>query len=230
MKREAATKIAEETQNSYNNMAKEFSDSRVRFWDELAYLAEHIVYDDRVLDIGCGNGRFSPLVLERQALYEGIDYSEGLINEARKKFPELSFCVGNATALPYEDGSFDIAFSFAVVHHIPSTLLRKRFILEALRVLRPGGKFIITAWDIWAPRYYASILSHSLLSVFRKNTLDFADTLLTFGKQKHPRYVHAFTVRELHKLLTKGGFTIIGEEVVARKSGQKNIIVIAQKN
>ena len=158
MKREDATKIANETQNSYDLMAREFSDSRARFWDELSFLAQHIERDDHVLDIGCGNGRFMPLVSERHAQYAGIDYSQGLINEAKRISPEGDFHVADATALPFEDNNFDIAYSFAVIHHIPSAEGRRKFATEALRVLHPGGKLVLTAWNLWSQKYFFKLL------------------------------------------------------------------------
>ena len=107
------------TKDSYNDMAGEFSASRARFWEELAYLAEHATPGMRVLDIGCGNGRFYPLLKERSVDYVGLDNSRGLLEEARKSHPEVLFEEGDATALPFPNKSIDIAFSFATIHHIP---------------------------------------------------------------------------------------------------------------
>ncbi len=229
MKREVAQNIANETQKSYDAMAREFSDSRARFWDELAFLALEIKAGDHVLDMGCGNGRFAPLAVACEASYVGLDYSRGLITEAERKFPEQAFTVGDATSLPFPDSSFDIVFSFAVIHHIPSKAMRKQFIAEAFRALRPGGKFIFTAWDLWSPQYMGKIVVSALSSLLGKDNLDMGDVMLTFGKQKHPRYVHACTVREMCLLLTACGFRIISSERIARKSGQKNIVIVAQR-
>lgn len=229
MQKEAATHIAKETQQSYERMAKEFSASRARFWDELAFLAEHIRHDDHVLDIGCGNGRFAPLVTLRHAHYDGLDYSAGLINEAQIKYPDLAFTEGSATALPFSDNSFDIAYAFAVIHHVPSRSARAQFVAEAARVLHPTGKLIITAWDLWSPQYFMHILMCAVQSLLGKNNLDVGDVMLSFGKEKWPRYVHAFTLRELSSLLSQNGFIILGSEKISRKSGQTNIVVVAQK-
>jgi ubiquinone/menaquinone biosynthesis C-methylase UbiE len=229
MHKNIAQKIARETNESYNKMAKEFSDTRAQFWDELAFLAEHIERDDHVLDIGCGNGRFAPLVSARHAHYDGLDYSAGLIAEAKHKFPEHAFATGDATALPFPDNSFDIAFSFAVIHHIPSRELRKQFITEAFRVLHPGSKFILTAWNLWTAKHFAQLFTSAVESLIGKNTLDVCDVMLTFGKQKHQRYVHACTKREIATLLHECGFAVVAMDTIARKSGEQNIIVVAQK-
>ena len=210
-------------------MAVEFSHTRAQFWEELIFLADHIERDDHVLDIGSGNGRFFPLVRERHAQYTGVDYAEGLVREAKKKFPEGNFQIADATALPFPDNSFDIAYSFAVIHHIPSKELRTQFITEARRVLHPHGKLILTAWDLWSPKYFSKLLVSALNSLLKKNSLDVGDVMLTFGKNKRPRYVHACTTRELKTLLHKNGFRILGIDRIARKSGEQNIVLVAER-
>ena len=114
-----ALSVLEDNKASYDRMAKEFSATRGSFWEELTFLKEHATPKMRVLDIGCGNGRFYPVVNERQVAYTGVDNSKGLLDEARKKWSGAKFVEGDATALPFEDGAFDIAYSFAALHHIP---------------------------------------------------------------------------------------------------------------
>lgn len=229
MQREDARKIAEETRKTYDTVAGEFSASRATFWGELVFLAKHISRDDRVLDIGCGNGRFFPLVNERHAQYTGIDYSEKLVSVARQLHPEGQFVVGDALALPFPDNTFDIVYSFAAIHHIPSKELRTQFVREAARVLHPGGTFILTAWKLWTPRHFGELLMTALKSNLGRTALDAGDLMLTFGKNKEPRYLHAFTERELSKLLTKNGFGVVSMGIISRPSGEKNIVVVAKK-
>lgn len=229
MKSEVAEQILKENKESYDKMAGEFSASRGKFWEELAFLAEHASAEMRALDIGCGNGRFYPLLHARDATYTGLDNSKGLLDEARRRHPEGIFALGDATALPFPDESFDIAYSFAVIHHIPSSALRKKFAAEAARVLTPGGMLIVTAWDLWSPRHFLKFLQSGIKSIFELSPLDIGDAWLTFGKEKQKRYLHAFTVRELEGLLTQNDFTIVGTEVIKRKSGEKNIVTIARK-
>ncbi len=231
MRKHVAAKILKENRQSYDNMAKEFSGTRNTFWEELAFLKEHANPDMRVLDIGCGNGRFYPIVKERKVTYTGVDNSQGLLNEARKKFPEGNFVLGDATELPFPDNTFDIAYSFAVVHHIPGKELQKVFFKEAARVLRPGGVLIITTWHLWRPRYLSRLFLQALKSLFFLSSLESGDMMHTFGKDKHPRYLHAFTERGLLRLMKKSGFNIVGSEVVGRASGsgEQNILVIARK-
>ena len=229
MEKEEAQKIAEKTRKTYDTVAGEFSASRAKFWEELAFLAEHTKSGDRVLDIGCGNGRLFPLIKERGARYTGIDYSEGLVGEARRLHPDGDFVVADAVALPFAHNAFDIAYSFATIHHIPGKELRAQFVSEAARVLRPGGTFILTAWELWGIRHAGVLLRTGLKSILRLIPLDVGDAILTFGKNRAERYVHGFTQRELSLLLAEGGFTVISIESIARPSGGKNIVVVARK-
>lgn len=212
-------------------MSEEFSSSRARFWEELTFLGEHATPGMNVLDIGCGNGRFFDVIKDRGIDYTGLDNSSGLLSEARRKHPGIRFIEGDATELPFADGAFDIAYSFAVIHHIPSRALRSRFVSEAARVLRPGNTLIITSWHLSRPKYFSKLLLSALKSIFLLSPLDVGDMMHTFGKDKHPRYLHAFTERGLRHLLSKNGFEVIGSEIAARKSGsgEENILVIARK-
>ena len=231
MKREVAEELTNETRESYDQVSREFSDSRAHFWTELEFLSEHATPGMRVLDVGCGNGRLYPVLKERQIDYTGIDYSAGLLKEAIRLHPDANFLVGDATKLPFPDKSFDIIFSFATIHHIPSKILRQKFASEAARVLRPGGTLILTAWDLWQPPRRVRYILALILNLNPFSRLDVGDMMLTFGKQKRKRYLHAFTTRALVKLLQKNNFDVVGTDVVARTSGsgQKNILVVAKQ-
>lgn len=239
MKQSKAQQILAESKASYDNMAPEFAMTRARFWEELTFLAEHAMPGMTVLDIGCGNGRFFPVLRDRHIAYVGLDNSKGLLKEAREQFPGVTFVEGDATALPFPDRSFDIAFSFATIHHIPSKALRHAFVREAARVLKPGSVFIVTAWYLFEPPYRRHVLLNALRRLIGLSKLDLGDTWLTFGKTKHPRYLHAFTVRELTRLLKANGFDVVGSDIVARtipeknrasgKPTQRNILIVARK-
>lgn len=224
-----AQKLMKETQDSYDQMSDEFSASRARFWDELEFLKDHTTHDDHVLDIGCGNGRFYPLIKERHAKYTGIDYSAKLIANAKKLHPDADFLHGNGTALPFPEHSFDIVYSFAVLHHIPSNKLRAEFVSEARRVLHPDGILVLTVWNLWRAKYFGRLLRAALGKMLGKNSFDIGDIMLTFGKEKHPRYLHAFTENELRTLLETNGFQVQGIDIIARDSKEENIVVVARK-
>ncbi len=92
----------------------------------------------RVLDLGCGSGIFSHLLSRHGMSVTGVDISPGLIDLGARLYPEVKFLVGDAEALPFEDGHFDCVFMGGLIHHFadPSALAG-----EVARLLRDGGSF-----------------------------------------------------------------------------------------
>lgn len=96
----------------------------------------------RLLEVGCGIG-IDTLRLARLGFGEvvGIDLTEVAVEVAaerarREGLAGVRFEVGNAEALPFEDGAFDLVYSFGVLHHTPGI---ERAVAEVHRVLAPGG-------------------------------------------------------------------------------------------
>jgi len=151
VKKDYAKRLREQIDRGYNDIAKEFSRTRDTFWDELRFTAEYAHSGERVLDVGCGNGRFFEEIQDKNITYTGIDSSEELINIARKKHDgqNVQFLHGDALNLPFENNQFNAVFSFAVLHHIPSGEMRAQFMSELQRVLAPNSVAVITVWNLW---------------------------------------------------------------------------------
>jgi len=92
----------------------------------------------RWLDVGCGTGAFSELILRSAApaALTGIDPSPQQIEYVRKRLPAHTFEVADAAAMPFGDGAFDVIASALVLHFIPD---RMKAFAEMKRVLAPGG-------------------------------------------------------------------------------------------
>ncbi|MEO8346402.1 MAG: class I SAM-dependent methyltransferase [Betaproteobacteria bacterium] len=103
----------------------------------------------RWLDVGCGNGAFTEMVIARCAPAEiqGIDPSEAQIAFARTRAAArmADFRLGDAMALPYADDVFDIAVMALVIFFVP---VPAQGVAEMVRVVRPGGAIAAYAWDI----------------------------------------------------------------------------------
>jgi SAM-dependent methyltransferase len=104
--------------------------------------------DVRWLDVGCGNGAFTDLVARGHAprALVGIDPSEGQLTYARTRLEGTGavFRRGDAMALPYDDGVFDIAVMALVIHFVTDPA---RAVAEMARVVRPGGTVAAYVWD-----------------------------------------------------------------------------------
>jgi ubiquinone/menaquinone biosynthesis C-methylase UbiE len=87
-----------------------------------------------VLEVGCGTGLLLERVAQFAAVAQGIDLSSGMLARARAR--GLQVAQASATALPFPDASFDVAYSFKVLAHIPDIAAVLR---EMARVVRPGG-------------------------------------------------------------------------------------------
>jgi SAM-dependent methyltransferase len=99
----------------------------------------------RWLDVGCGTGAFSELVLRHAApaSLAGIDPSREQIAYVREHVPGATFEVADSEALPFADGAFDVVASALVLHFIPD---RGRALAEMKRVLRAGGLVGAYTW------------------------------------------------------------------------------------
>jgi ubiquinone/menaquinone biosynthesis C-methylase UbiE len=71
-----------------------------------------------VLEVGCGPGDLATRILPPQVDYLGIDVDEMEIETARNRYPQLSFQVGSANALPVESNSFDLVIACEVLEHL----------------------------------------------------------------------------------------------------------------
>jgi len=93
---------------------------------------------ERILDLGCGTGTLTAEIAASGAQVVGVDRSPEMIDEARKKFPELRFEVRDARSLKFS-AEFDAVFSNAVLHWIPEAAA----VVDGVsRALKPGGRFV----------------------------------------------------------------------------------------
>ncbi len=225
MDKEYAKQLIDKTKNDYNLIAEDFSRTRSRIWPEVAFLFDDLKPNEKVLDLGCGNGRYHNLIKEKGSEYIGVDNSEKLVEIARKKYPETSFLKIDSLNLPFDKNSFDKIYSIAVLHHIPSKEFRSIFLKEARRILKPNGQIIVTVWKL--QNGLSSIFKYAFLKLVGKSKLDFGDVFEPWS-DKTERYYHLFSKRELIRLFKKSGFKI-KEVGVIEKRKRKNIYLIAQK-
>lgn len=120
--------------DAYSTWAHEgLADYRVR--QTLEQVGNH---PRRILDYGCGQGKWTPLLRDMfpDAEIVGIDISEVAIAKASQKFPQHQFLVFDGDRASLEDNGFDLVFSFHVLEHVIDVVAS---IKDIARLLRPGG-------------------------------------------------------------------------------------------
>ena len=229
MDKNYAKYLLDKTRRDYNLIAEDFSRSRDKLWEELRFLEKYVADSERVLDLGCGNGRLYELFRKKNVDYYGIDISEKLIEIAKKRYPQAKFWAVDALNLPFFDNFFDKVISIAVFHHVPSKELRARFLGEVKRVLKPGGTFILIVWNLNSFKKSLIFVKYGLGKILRRSNLDFGDAFLPWGEEIL-RYVHRFSKKELIKLLGENDFKVEKINILAREnSKESNILVVAKK-
>ncbi|MDQ3609236.1 MAG: class I SAM-dependent methyltransferase [Actinomycetota bacterium] len=114
---------------------------------EVAVGAADVQAGNRVLDVACGTGNALLAAAARGASVSGVDLAPRLVEVARDRAAragaEPDLRVGDVTALPFDDDAFDAAISvFGVIFAAPA----RDAAGELLRVVRPGGQIVVTAW------------------------------------------------------------------------------------
>ena len=155
---------------------------------------------DRVLDSCCGTGDLAIACLRAGGRVTALDFSERMLERARKKSDEIEWVEGDALALPFADGSFDAGTVGFGVRNLEDL---EKGLGELRRVLRPGGRLAIL--EITTPR--------GLLRPFYKLWLDglvpLAGKLLPGGSAYTylPASVRRFPeAKELAELMESAGF------------------------
>ena len=103
----------------------------------------------RVLDVGCGPGVMTEVVLERSGVFDGVDLSPEMISEAKEKFghlPNVRFSVGHIESIEANDNTYDQLICMAVIEYLKTP---DQALAEMARVLKPGGVAIITMPKRW---------------------------------------------------------------------------------
>ncbi len=105
--------------------------------------AGRVTTGTRLLDAGCGAGLLALLANLRGAQVSALDASPGLLAIARQRLPAADVREGDLEALPFADASFDAVAAVNSLFYAEDMVAAMR---ELVRVVRPGGRLIVTAW------------------------------------------------------------------------------------
>lgn len=187
----------------YAQVAKSFSQTRQQPWPGWFQLLEVLPSTNfSVLDIGCGNGRFGQFLSSQNVhcSYTGIDNSEELLVEARRKNPGAKILRHDLVELFLSEQELpkaDVVVCLAVLHHIPSEELRAKCIEKLTTATKANGLVIFSTWQFSSlPKLLARQKSHP--------DLEEGDYLLTWeDNQDVMRYCHLTTDEEVGRIVQK---------------------------
>lgn len=200
------TNSQDNTKQHFNETASDYDNSSDGKFVEPMYevIVNEIQKSDcgKILDVGCGNGNLFALLPDGKYELFGVDFSENMISEAKRKCgKKATFSVADAENLPFDSDSFDIIVCNASFHHYvhPDMVLS-----EMHRVLKDGGKLLI------GDPYMKSIV-RQVVNVF----IRFSDS----GDY------HIYGLDEMKKLFAKNGF----KPVSSIRTGENTAFHIAEK-
>lgn len=193
----------------------------------------------RVLDDGCGSGGMTVSIAEEAHFAVGIEPTERVVGAGPKlaverRVQNLQFVRADGHDLPFEDRSFDLALSHAVIEHVADP---PRYLRELKRVLKPGGLlFLQTAPYLspsgahlprlkWPIPYYLPLGRRAAFSFARwlgKHAPHYLDTpaegssfvtMAKRGERKEDDLLYRVTLRRLRRDIAGAGFTSVREDL-----------------
>jgi demethylmenaquinone methyltransferase/2-methoxy-6-polyprenyl-1,4-benzoquinol methylase len=155
-----------------------------------------------ILDLAAGTGSSSIVFLREGVKVVAADFSNGMLEEGRKRHPELEFVFADASSLPFADKEFDtvtISFGIRNVEKIEVALA------EMLRVLKPGGKLVV-----WEFSRIPNKALHSLYRFYLRNILPTLSALVSKTPEAYSYLAESIDAwpsqRELVKIIETAGF------------------------
>jgi SAM-dependent methyltransferase len=137
-----------------------FATGRTEIDTTLKELGDLLTARTSALDFGCGLGRLSQALAVHFDSVTGVDVAASMIEgaQARNAFPDrVSYVVNTTPTLPFDDATFDFAYSILVLQHIPPKVAAG-YISELIRVLRPGGVVVFQELSHRAPTVRNAVL------------------------------------------------------------------------
>lgn len=232
--------------NLYNKYAHDFSETRQAPWQGWIKLLPHIKKLDRlrVLDLGCGNGRFLKFLVENNITiekYTGVDSSNEMLTMADQFMDKVRL---NAHISSFElknidlekknwdkeiDGEYNLVVGFGIMHHLSTFEARKRILQDSYKFLAPSGCLILTYWQFAKYERYKK-LTVLPLELTKNYVLKENDFFLTFGPDKKAyRFCHYCDDREVLKLQEETKLKKVEDFYSDGKENDQNLYIIYQK-
>ena len=217
--------IKQDLELFYNSEAKKYAETRKKFWHEEKAILETItpIFEEkekiRILEFGCGSGRFATLLNQNFAGkfdYVWIDLSEELLSYASKDNPSLTFFQWDITKLikNFEQESFDLIVWTSSFQHIPTTKERSFLMKNFYRLLDYDGILLMTnrsLSDWFTKKHWKIVMKAKILSRLKFNKWSARDLIVPRTDENwkvYGRFYHFFSLEELKNLANFAGLTL----------------------
>lgn len=223
----------------YAVVADDFDTTRGKPWPGWRRLLPHIqrlqAAPLRLLDVGCGNGRFGLFVARettRDIGYHGVDNNPALLDHARAALAGLPNFHATLEArdiitggLP--DGAYDLVALFGVLHHIPGAANRQALLRALADRVAPGGLLAFAAW-----RFYDYARFRERVVAWPDGlTVEPGDYLLDWRRGANAlRYCHHVNDDELAALVAASGLTEVTRYRADGQTGDANFYVVLRNS
>jgi demethylmenaquinone methyltransferase / 2-methoxy-6-polyprenyl-1,4-benzoquinol methylase len=168
----AVSAMFDDVAASYDKTNDLLSFGQARLWRRAVRKAISPKAPDRILDIAAGTGTSSMALLADGVSVVAADFSNGMLDEGRKRYPKLEFVFADAMKLPFKDQEFDVVtMSFGLRNVENHNIALKEF----FRVLKPGGRLVICEFShvggVFGPLYrlYLKHILPKLSALFSKS-------------------------------------------------------------
>jgi tRNA (uracil-5-)-methyltransferase TRM9 len=208
------------TRDFYLTAQEYFNRSRQAPWDGWQKLLPLLQGETlKVLDLGCGNGRFGIwLSKHRQIDYTGLDNNQYLLDAAKAKLPGAKLIRADLTKSWSISGQFDLIVLMAVLHHIPTKTARLKILERAKKRLKKDGLLIFTVWHFNKLKRFQN-------QVVKK--LPDNDYILNWKRGVTAyRYIHLFNDAEIAWLVKNLKMRLIDDYVSDGRQSQGNRYIV----
>lgn len=230
MNTDTIAKLTDINYRFYQNFSGAFAATRRRIQPGVRRILNGLPEQGDWLDLGCGSGALAQAWSQsgRSGLYWGLDFSAGLLDEARQaqvkpdgglvvRFDQANLSDEGWPALLGER-RFEGILAFAALHHLPSRALRLRVLRQVRGLLVDGGTFIHSEWQFQHSEKLMARRQPWEAASLTEADVEPGDTLLDWryalpGQREHSalRYVHLFDREELAGLAAGSGFELVDE-------------------
>ena len=156
----------------------------------------------KILDLAAGTGSSSIAFVRDGVKVVAADFSRGMLEEGKRRHPELEFVFADAAELPFSDKEFDtVTISFGI-RNVEKTEVALR---EMLRVLKPGGKLVVCEFST-----IPNPLMHNLYRFYLRNILPTISALVSKTPEAYNYLAESIDAwpnqKELLKIIENAGF------------------------